>query len=137
MKYLKKFESFSGEETNEGIGDFFSGKGAYKRTVEFIDGDSEESKQIKEIYKEIKDSKKSETDPENKSRMIKITALGQQWAKANKMDAQDYAYSSIRTVLEEDYARRFKGGPDLNIGESKKYSNPRNTRTRNTRRNRR
>jgi hypothetical protein len=122
MKYLKTFESFSGEETNEGLGDLISGKSAYKRTVEFIEGGkekkpSEEAKQILAIYKEIRDSKKPETDAENKTRMQKITALGQQWAKANKMDVKDYAYSSIRTVLEEDYNRKFKGGPDLIKGE--------------------
>lgn len=118
MKHLKRFESFSDENTNEG---WFSGKDAYKRTVEFLDGDSEEAKQIKAIYKEIKDSGKSDRDTENLERMKKITAIGQQWAKANKMDVQDYAYSSIRTVLEEDFQRKFKGGPDLNVGESKKY----------------
>lgn len=119
MKHLKRFESFSTESTNEG---WFSGKDAYKRTVEFLEGDSEESKQIKATYKEIKDSGKPDRDPENLERMKKITAIGQKWAKANKMDVQDYAYSSIRTVLEEDFQRKFKGGPDLNIGESKKYT---------------
>lgn len=121
MKHLKKFESFSVDQTNEGIKDIFSGKSAYKRTVEFIESDSEEAKQIVALYKEIKDSGKNEKDPENLERMKKITALGQQWAKANKMDVQDYAYSSIRTVLEEDFQRKFKGGPNLNVGESKRY----------------
>lgn len=122
MKHLKRFESFSTpEETNEGIRDIFSGKSAYKRTVEFIDGDSAEAKEIKNIYKEIKDSGKPETDPVNRSRMIKITSLGQKWANANNMEAKDYAYSSIKTVLEEDYSRKFKGGVNTNIGESKRY----------------
>lgn len=125
MKHLKKFESFSVPvETNEGIGDIFSGKAAYKRTVEFLDGGSEEAKEIKNIYKEIKDSVQKgdkEFSDENKDRMKRITSIGAKWANANKMEAKDYAYSSIKTVLEEDYQRKFKGGPDLNIGESKRY----------------
>jgi len=118
MKHLKTFESFQ-EPVNEEI--FGLGKkDAYKRTVEFLEGDSKEAKEIKDLYdKYLKGKSESEIEdsPRSMGVMKRITQLGTKWAKENKMDSKNYSYKQIRTVLEEDYGRKFKGGPDLSTGE--------------------
>ena len=126
MKHLKTFESFN-EPVNEellGFGkkDKKSKKGsAYKRTIEFLKGDSDEAKKIKEIYKE-KFEGKSDSDIQKDRSLLgfmkQITRLGAKWAKDNKMDAADYTFKQIQTVMREDFDRPFRGGADHTIGES-------------------
>lgn len=113
MKYIKTFESFSSEESNESIKDWFSGKSAYNETIEFLESGSAEAEEVLKIYKEIKDSGKGERDPENLERMQRISSLGAKWAKANEMEPGFYLYSQVKTVLEKDFDRYFHGGPEL------------------------
>lgn len=99
-----------------------SGSSAYKNTIDFIEGDSEEAKKIKDYYdKYLKD--KSDSDIKNNNGLLKligiINNLGAKWAKANKMDSRDYTFKQIRTVLEGDFDRKFTGGTNVTVGESK------------------
>lgn len=105
------------EELEEGLKDLFSSKGAYKRTVEFLEGDSPEAKEILNMLKAIEDSGKPMRDPANLKMMQKITATGVKWAKANNMDADDYTFKQLQTVYKKDFDRKFTGGPNLNTGE--------------------
>ena len=134
LKHLKKFEAFDIESDienkNESIfrrKDKDSGKSAYKNVADFIEGDSEEAKKIKSYYdKYIKGLSDSEikNSPRAKGVMKQITSLGQKWARENKMaQPKDFSFKQIRTVLEGDYERGFKGGTDVTIGESKKENN--------------
>ena len=120
MKHIKKFENF---EINEEILGFGKGAGekAYQLTANFLEGDSNEAKEVKDLYNKIKESGKPERDPENLRTMQKITAIGAKWANANKMDSRDYSYSQIKTVLEKDWDRFFKGGVNTSVGESFGY----------------
>jgi len=106
MKYLKTFENYDQNINEEIFGMKSADEKAYKRTTEFLEGDSEEAKKVKEIYKSMKESGKA-----NDTNIWKqITLLGSQWASKNKMEAKDYAFSQIRTVLEKEFDRFFKGG---------------------------
>lgn len=129
MKYIKTFESFSPvNEEEEFLKKFLTGESAYKETAEFLDSDSEEAKKVKEIYSEIKKqaeedgefkdgkvqlSAKNERDPFYLQRMKAITNLGKKWGDANKMDPKFFGYSQIKTVLEKDFDRYFRGGAEL------------------------
>lgn len=96
---------------------------AYSRTIEYIEGDSEEAKKSKEYYeKYLKDVTDSEIRKSTKLLKItqQITNLGFKWARKNKMTPKDYSYREVKTVLEEDYNRVTHGGPNLMVGESKK-----------------
>jgi hypothetical protein len=119
MKHLKKFENFSKDPINEellGLGK----KDAYKKTIEFLQGDSKQSKEIKDIYeKNFKGKSDSDIRKSNNlfPLMQRITRLGAIWAKENKMDDKDYTFKQIQTVLEENFDRKFRGGPNLTSGE--------------------
>jgi hypothetical protein len=126
MKHLKKFESFSPINEEEGLKDFFKGadEKAYKKTVDFINGDSEEAKKIKELYKGVerdKDGKALAESAKNKQIVKDITRLGVSWASKNRMDSADYTYKQIDTVMQKDFSRAFKGGANLTVGESLKF----------------
>jgi hypothetical protein len=105
------------EDLEEGLKDLFSSKNAYKRTVEFLEGDSAEAKEILKMLKAIEDSGKPMRDPANLKMMQKITATGVKWAKANNMDADDYTFKQLQTVYKKDFDRKFTGGKDLSTGE--------------------
>jgi hypothetical protein len=116
MKYLKTFENY-----NQGINEEIFGIGksadekAYKLTADFLNGDSEEAKKVKELFKKMKPDEKTPIKIDTNI-MKQITLLGSQWANKNKMEAKDYAFSQIRTVLEKDFSRIFKGGVDVTTG---------------------
>ena len=136
MKNIKRFEDFVSESYEMKNEKFFgfgkdkgekkkrpSGSGAYKNTIEFLEGDSDEAKKVMEYYNEyIKGKEDSELRKDSVALRViaQITRLGAKWAKDNKMTPKDYNYSNIRTVLEEKFDRKFHGGGDLTIGESLK-----------------
>lgn len=125
MKHLKTFENFSKdtytdlEKVDEIFG--FGKKGsAYQRTIDFVEGDSDEAKEVIELYnKFLKGKKESELrgNPQALKVMKAITKIGMKYAKENKLDSQDYTYKQIRTVLEKDFDRKFKGGTNTDTGE--------------------
>lgn len=118
MKYLKTFESFNDPVNEELFG--LGKKDAYKRTVEFLEGDSEEAKKVKEIYEKNFKGKSSSDIRKDKNLLgliQQITRIGAKWANDNKMEAKDYSFKQIQTVLEEDFDRKFRGGPNLGTGE--------------------
>jgi hypothetical protein len=118
MKHLKTFENFNKPVNEELFG--LGKKDAYKRTIEFLEGDSEEAKKVKEIY-EKNFKGKSDSDIRKDRNLLglmqQITALGAKWANKNKMEAKDYTFKQVQTVLEENFDRKFKGGPNLGTGE--------------------
>lgn len=122
-------DTFENEMDNEEVLEFFgkkSSKKAYQRTVDFIEGNSEEAKKIKELYENHlkgKDDSEIRKDKNLLKVMQHITALGAKWAKANKMEAADYSFKQIRTVLEGDFDRKFTGGTNVAVGESKNPDN--------------
>jgi peptide methionine sulfoxide reductase MsrA len=110
------------EPTNEIFGKKDKGD-AYKNTIEFVEGDSEEAKKITELYDKYlkgKDDNEIRKSPQLLKVMQHITALGAKWAKANKMEPKDYSFKQIKTVIEKDFDRKFTGGVNVAVGESKK-----------------
>lgn len=120
--HLKTFESFE-HNSVEPIDEIFGGKKDYKAVADFLEGDSPEAAKIKDWYdKYIKglSDKEIRKSPRAKGVMQQITKLGHKWAKENKMaQPKDFSFKQIQTVLEEDYDRKFVGGTDVTIGESK------------------
>lgn len=104
-------------KVEEGIKDFMSGKSAYKAQAKFLEGSSDEAKKVKKLYSEIVKSKKKLSDPEVKQKALNITKLGAMFARKNKLIEKDYSYSQLKTVLDENYSRAFKGGANLTTGE--------------------
>jgi len=116
MKYLKTFETFEINEEIFGFGKSAEKK-AYQRTIDFLEGNSPESKKVKELYEELKSSGKEDRDPQSLRIMQEISRIGNIWANKMKLDSKDYAFSQIKTVLEGDWSRFFKGGGGLSSGK--------------------
>lgn len=128
MKHLKKFENFN-EPVNEDLFGFLSlkDKSAYNYLIEFLEGDSEEAKKIKEIYEKNFVGKSNDEIGKDKNLldlMQKITRMGAKWAIVNKKTQKDYTFKQIQTVMEENFSRKFRGGGASSnvVGESKKHS---------------
>ncbi len=105
------------EIVEEGLRDMLglTDKSAYKAQIAFLDGDSEEAKQITQLFKTIIDDQgKVKNDA---AVAQKITRLGDIWARKNKMIGKDYNFSMLKTVMESDYGRKFRGGKNLSAGE--------------------
>lgn len=101
-----------------------SGASQYQNVIDFLEGDSEEAKKIKKLYEdEIKGKSNSELKKDKRAlkAMQIISQIGAKWAKENKMaQTKDFSFKQIRTVLEGDFDRKFSGGTNVTVGESKK-----------------
>lgn len=128
MKYIKTFESFSPvneEEEAFSIKKLISGESAYKSTINFLNDKNTKAKfggsdvvisdKVKELWQQIKDSKKSERDPSNLKIIQSITSLGKSWAEQNKKTKteNEYGYNAVDTVMKSDYGRDYRGGGEL------------------------
>ena len=109
MKHLKTFENYNQSINEEFFGLKSADEKAYKNTATFLNGDSEEAKKVKELFKKMKPDENTPIKLDN-NLMKQITVLGAQWANKNKMIEKDYTFSQIKTVLEKEFGRNFKGG---------------------------
>ena len=124
FEHLKTFENFS-NFNQEDVNESRMSKKAYRRTSEFLEGDSKEAKEVNDLYDKYlsgKSAKEVMRDPKLKNISMRISRLGAKFAKENKMSAKDYTYSMVRTVKEGDFDRKFHGGVDVTIGENHEYS---------------